>query len=51
MQMVQYKETISVQVTQLAMIEFLTAENVPPVDIHQQIKVVNGDSCVAITTV
>jgi hypothetical protein len=33
---------MSVQMKQPAVMEFQTAENVPPTDIHQQIKPVDG---------
>jgi hypothetical protein len=37
---------MSVQMEQPAVIEFQTAENVPPTDIHQQIEAVYGEQCV-----
>ena len=43
--------TLSAQLKQHACIEVLTAENMPPVDIHQQIKVVHGDDCIDVNTV
>jgi len=39
---------MSVQMEQPAVIEFQTAENVPPTDIHQQIEAVYGQQCVDI---
>jgi hypothetical protein len=32
-------------------VQFFTAENLPPIDIHQQMKVVYGNDCIDISTV
>ena len=49
--MTEGSKTLSVRLKQCGVIEFLTAENVPPVDIHRQIKVVYGNDCVHVSTV
>ena len=36
---------------QRAVIEFLTAEKVPPIEIHRRIQAVYCDQCVAVSTV
>ena len=36
---------------QRAVIEFLTAEKVPPIEIHRRMQVVYGDQCVDVSTV
>ena len=36
---------------QRAVIEFLTAEKVPPIEIHRQMQAVYGDQCVDVSTV
>ncbi|KAJ4430677.1 hypothetical protein ANN_19268 [Periplaneta americana] len=43
--------TMSVRVKQRAVIELLTAENMPPIDIHQRLKAVYRDQCVDISSV
>jgi len=35
---------------QCAVIEFLTAEKIPPIDIHCQMQAVYGDKCVDVST-
>jgi transposase len=44
-------ERASVQFKQRAVIEFLAAEGVSPVEIHQRMQVVYGDNCVDVSTV
>jgi hypothetical protein len=51
MKMAQCEEIMSVQNEHYAVNEFLTAENISPIDIHWQMKVVYGDNCVDISTV
>jgi hypothetical protein len=36
---------------QSAVIEFLTAEKVPPIEIHRRMQAVYGDQCVDVSTV
>jgi len=36
---------------QRAVIEFLTAEKVPPIEIHRRMQVVYGDQCADVSTV
>ena len=36
---------------QRAVIEFLTAEKVPPIEIHRRMQTVHGDQCVGVSTV
>ena len=36
---------------QRAVIEFLTAEKVPPIEIHRRMQAVYGDQCVDVSTV
>ena len=36
---------------QLAVIEFLTVEKVPPIEIHRRMQAVYGDQCVDVSTV
>ena len=40
-----------VQFKQRAVSEFLTAEKVPPIEIHRQMQAVYGDQCVDVSTV
>ena len=42
--------SMSVRLKQFAVIEFLTAENVPPAEIHRRMKAVYGDECVDLAT-
>jgi hypothetical protein len=44
-------ERSSARFTQRAVIEFLTAEGVSPVQIHRRVQVVYGDDCVDVSTV
>ena len=43
-------EFSDVQFKQLAVIEFLTAEKVPPIEIHRRMQAVYGDQCVDVST-
>ena len=43
--------TMSVLEKQRALIEFLTAENNPPIQIHRRMKTVYGDECIDISNV
>ena len=36
---------------QRAVIEFLTAEKVPPIEIHRRMQAVYGDQCVDVSTI
>jgi len=36
---------------QRAVIEFLTMEKVPPIEIHRQMQAIYGDRCVVVSTV
>ena len=45
------EEFSDVRFKQLAVIEFLTAEKVPPVEIHRQIQAIYGDQCVDVSTI
>jgi hypothetical protein len=49
--MAQCKETMRAWNIQRAVIEFLTAESVPSIDIHRPMKVVYGYFCAEISTV
>ena len=40
-----------VRFKQRAVIEFLTAEDVPPIEIHRRMQAVYGDQCVYVSTV
>jgi len=40
-----------VRFKQRAVIEFLTAEKVPPTEIHRRMQAVYGDQCVNVSTV
>lgn len=42
---------MSVREKQRAVIEFLTAENTPPIEIHRRMKAVYGDECIDISNV
>ena len=44
-------EFSDVRFKQRAVIEFLTAEKVPPIEIHRQMQAVYGDHCVDVSTV
>ena len=45
------EEFSDVQIKQRAVIEFLTAEKVPPIEIHRRMQAVYGDQCVDVSTV
>ena len=45
------EEFSDVRVKQRAVIEFLTAEKVPPVEIYRRMQAVYGDQCVDVSTV
>ena len=45
------EEISDVQFKQRAVIEFLTAEKVPPIEIHRRMQAVYGDQCVDVSTV
>ena len=45
------EEFSDVRFKERAVIEFLTAEKVPPIEIHTQMQVVSGDQCVDVSTV
>jgi len=44
-------EFSDVRFKQRAVIEFLTAEKVPPIEIHRRMQAVDGDQCVDVSTV
>ena len=44
------EEFSDVQFKQRAVIEFLTAEKVPPIEIHRRMQAVCGDQCVDVST-
>jgi len=48
---IETEEFSDVRFKQRAVIEFLTAEKVPPIEIHRRIQDVYGDQCVDVTTV
>ena len=45
------EEFSDVRIKQLAVIEFLTAEKVHPIEIHRRMQAVYGDKCVDVSTV
>jgi len=45
------EEFSDIQFKQSAVIEFLTAEKVPPIEIHRWMQAVYGDQCVDVSTV
>ena len=45
------EEFSDVQFKQHAVIEFLTAEKVPPIEIHRRMQAIYGDHCVDVSTV
>ena len=45
------EELSDVRFKQCAVIEFLTAEEVPPTEIHRRMQAVYGDQCVDVSTV
>ena len=45
------EEFSDVRYKQRAVIEFLNAKKVPPIEIHRRIQAVYGDQCVGVSTV
>ena len=45
------EEFSDVRFKQRAVIEFLTAEKVPPIEMHRQMQAIYGDHCVDVSTV
>jgi len=45
------EESSDVRFKQRAVIEFLTAEKVPPIEIHRRMQAVYGDQCADVSTV
>ena len=45
------KSFSDVRLKQRAVIEFLTTEKVPPIEIHRQMQAIYGDQCVDVSTV
>jgi len=45
------EEFSDVRFKQCAVIEFLTEEKVPPIEIHRRMQAVYGDQCVVVSTV
>ena len=45
------EECSDVRFKQRAVIEFLTAEQVPPIEIHRRLQAIYGDQCVDVSTV
>jgi hypothetical protein len=45
------EESSDVRFKQRAVIEFLTAEKVPPIEIHRRMQAVYGDQCVDVSAV
>jgi len=45
------EEFSDVRFTRLAVIEFLTGENVLPIEIHRRMQAVCGDWCIDVSTV
>jgi len=48
---IEMEEISDVRFKQLAVIEFLTAGKVPPIEIHRRMQAVYGDQCVDVSTV
>ena len=48
---IETEEFSDVRFKQHAVIEFLTAEKVPPIEIHRRMQAVYGDRCVDVSTV
>jgi len=48
---IEIAEFSNVQFKQRAVIEFLTAGKVPPIEIHRQMQAIYGDQCVDVSTV
>ena len=49
--MTEGSRTLSVRLKQHAVIEYLPAENVPPINVHRRMQVVHGDNCIDASTV
>ena len=45
------EESADVRFKQRAVIEFLTVEEVPPIEIHRRMQAVHGDQCIDVSTV
>ena len=48
---IEMEEFSDVRFKQLDLIELLTAENVPPIEIHRRMQALYGDQCVDVSTV
>ena len=48
---IKIEEFSDVPFKQCAVIEFLTVEKVPPIEIHRRVQAVYGDQCVDVSTV
>ena len=48
---IEMEEFSDVRFKQCAVTEFLTAENVPPIEIYRRMQAVYGDRCVDVNTV
>ena len=48
---IEIEEFSDVRFKQRAVIEFLTAENVPPIEIHRRMQAVYGDQCIDVSAV
>jgi len=48
---IEIEEFSNVRFKQRAVIEFLTAEKVPPIEIHRRMAAVYGDQCIDMSTV
>ena len=48
---IEMEESADVRFKQRAVIEYLTAEKVPPIEIHRRMQAVYGDQCVDASTV
>ena len=48
---IEIEEFSDVRFKQRAVIEFLTAEKVPPIEIHRRMHAIYGDQCVDVSTV
>jgi len=48
---IEMEEFLDVRYKQRSVIEFLTAEKIPPIEIHRRIEAIYGDQCVDVSTV
>ena len=48
---IEMEEFSDIRFKQRAVIEFLTVEKVPPIEIHRRMQAVYGDQCVGVSTV